>query len=242
LFSTLSRGYKAGGFNLGRGAALRDRFDPEYLWSLDVGAKGEWLDRRLYADVVAFYMKRKDMQVSTGIQEDGIGGGYIFVTDNAAEGRNSGLEASVRWRATERFELGGALGLLHTSYYGYRPTGEDVGNREQPHAPEYQLSLNATWRHPLGWLARVDFAAIDDYYFDVPPANQRAAAYSLMHVKAGYESDRWAVYLYGRNVFDEDYVVRGFFFANEPPQWQDKRYVQLGEPQQFGITARWEFR
>ena len=51
LFSTLSRGYKAGGFNLGRGAALRDRFDPEYLWSLDVGAKGEWLDRRLYADV-----------------------------------------------------------------------------------------------------------------------------------------------------------------------------------------------
>src|SRR5687767_7912354 len=136
-----------------------------------LGAKGEWLERRLYADVVAFYMKRKDMQVSTGIQEDGIAGGYIFVTDNAAEGRNSGLEASVRWRATERFELGGALGLLHTSYYGYRPTGEDVGNREQPHAPEYQLSLNATWRHPLGWLARVDFAAIDDYYFDVPPAN-----------------------------------------------------------------------
>jgi iron complex outermembrane receptor protein len=242
LFSTLSRGYKAGGFNIGRGAALRDRFDPEYLWSLDVGAKGEWLDRRLYADFVAFYMKRTDMQVSTGIQEDGIGGGYIFVTDNAAEGRNSGLEASVRWRATERLEVGGALGLLHTSYYGYRPTGEDVGDREQPHAPQYQLSLNATWRHRLGWLARVDFAAIDDYYFDVPPADQRAAAYSLTHVKAGYESDRWAVYLYGRNVFDEDYVVRGFFFANEPPQWQDKRYTQLGEPQQFGITARWEFR
>ncbi len=242
LFGTLSRGYKAGGFNLGRGAALRERFDPEYLWSLDVGAKGEWLDGRLYADVVAFYMKREDMQVSTGIQEGGVAGGYIFVTDNAAEGRNSGLEASVRWRAAERLEVGGALGLLRTSYYGYRPTGEDVGSRDQPHAPEYQLSLNATWRHPLGWTARVDFVAVDDYYFDVPPANQRAAAYALTHVKAGYESDRWAVYLWGRNVFDEDYVVRGFFFANEPPDWQDKRYVQLGEPQQFGVTARWEFR
>ena len=45
-------------------------FDPEYLWSLDVGAKGEWLDRRLYADVTAFYMKRSDMQVSTGVQLD----------------------------------------------------------------------------------------------------------------------------------------------------------------------------
>ena len=63
LFATLSRGYKAGGFNLGQAALLRARFEPEYLWSIDVGAKGEWLDRRLYADVTAFYMKRSDMQV-----------------------------------------------------------------------------------------------------------------------------------------------------------------------------------
>ena len=41
-------------------------------------------------------------------------------------GRNSGLEASVRWRATEQFEVGGALGLLHTRYSGYRPDGVDV--------------------------------------------------------------------------------------------------------------------
>lgn len=242
LFGTLSRGYKAGGFNLGRAAALREQFAPEYLWSLDVGAKGEWFERRLYADIVAFYMKRIDMQVSTGIQQEGVAGSYIFVTDNAAEGRNAGLEASARWRASDRFEIGGALGLLRTSYYGYRPTGEDVGDRDQPHAPEYQLSLNATWRHPLGWMARVDFAAVDDYYFDVPPADQRADAHALTHLKAGYESARWSIYLWGRNVFDEDYIVRGFFFANEPPNWLDKRYTQLGEPRQFGVTARWEFR
>ena len=52
---------------------LRARFVPEYLWSLDVGVKGEWLDRRLYADVTAFYMKRTDMQVSTGMQLDPVG-------------------------------------------------------------------------------------------------------------------------------------------------------------------------
>ena len=54
--------------------------------------------------------------------------------------------------------------------------------------------VNATWRHPLGWMARVDVAAIDDYYFDVPPNDQRAAAYSLTQLKAGYEADRWSVY------------------------------------------------
>lgn len=239
LFTSLSRGYKAGGFNLGQAATIRERFAPEYLWSLDVGAKGEWLDRRLYADVTAFYMKREDMQVSTGIQLPGVAGSYLFLTDNAAGGRNLGLEASLRWRAFEQLEVGGAVGLLHTRYSGYRPTGVDVSDRDQAYAPEYQLSLNATWRNAAGLMARVDFAAIDDYYFDVPPSDQRADAYSLTHLKVGYERDHWGVYAWVRNVFDEDYLVRGFFFNNEPPDWIDKRYTQLGEPRQVGVSVKW---
>lgn len=241
LFTSVSRGYKAGGFNLGRAATLRERYAPEYLWSLEVGAKGEWFERRLYADVTAFYMKREDMQVSTGIQEPGVAGGYLFLTDNAAGGRNLGLESSVRWRVTPQLELGGTLGLLHTRYSGYRPTGVDVSDRDQAYAPEYQLSLNATWRGPHGVMARVDFVAIDDYYFDVPPANQQAPAYSLTHLKVGYETDRWSVYAWGRNVFDRDYLVRGYFFANEPPDWTPQRYTQLGEPRQFGVSFRWSY-
>jgi len=243
LFSTLSRGYKAGGFNLGEGAAIRARFEPEYLWSLDVGAKGEWFDRRLYADITAFHMRRKDMQISTGIQlVANDPSSYFFVTDNAAGGSNSGIETSARWRVSRQFEIGGALGLLRTRYSGYRPEGVDISDRDQAHAPEYQLSLNATWRHPLGWMARVDFAAIDDYYFDVPPATQRAAAYSLTHVKAGYEAQRWSAYLWTRNVFDAEYAIRGFYFNNDPAGTSDKLYTQLGEPRQIGVSVHWEFK
>jgi outer membrane receptor protein involved in Fe transport len=243
VFATLSRGYKAGGFNLGRAAEIMPEFEPEYLWSIDVGAKGEWLDGRLYADLVGFYMRRRDMQVVNGLQLDPIGdpNSYLFLTENAAGGRNFGLESSVRVALTPQLELGAALGLLRTRYSGYRPTGEDLSDRDQAHAPEYQASIHATWRHPLGWMARVDVSASDDYYFDVPPNDQRAGAYSLTHVKVGYENDRWGVWLWGRNVFDEDYVTRGFYFGNEPPMFENRRYVQLGEPRQFGVTARWEF-
>lgn len=244
VFATVSRGYKAGGFNLGQAAAIKQQFDPEYLWSLDVGAKGEWFERRLYADITAFYMRREDMQVSTGFQLDPVGdpNSYLFFTDNASGGRNAGVETSVRWRLTRQIEIGGSLGLLHTRYKGFRPEGVDLSDRDQAHAPEYQLALNATWRSPLGWMARVDFAAIDDYYFDVPPNDQRAPAYSLTNLKAGYEADRWAVYAWARNVFDEDYIVRGFYFGNEPPGFDDKRYTQFGEPRQIGMNVRWEFR
>ena len=124
--------------------------------SLDVGAKGEWLDRAAYADVTAFYMKRSDMQVATGVQLDPVGdpNSYLFFTDNASGGRNLGVESSVRFRATDQWRLGAALGLLYTRYSGYRPEGVDVSDRDQAHAPEYQASVNATWRHPQGWMAR----------------------------------------------------------------------------------------
>ncbi len=240
VFATLSRGYKAGGFNLGRAAEVRARFDPEYLWGLDIGVKAEWLERRLYTDLTAFHMKREDMQVSTGIQEDGAAAGYIFLTDNASSGVNSGIEASARYHWTPHFEVGGSLALLRTRYSGFRPMGVDVSDRDQAHAPEYQVSLHAAWRNAAGWMARVDFAAIDNFYFDVPPANERAGAYALTHLKAGYESDHWSVHAWVRNVFDEDYIVRGFHFANEPPDWEDNRYVQLGEPRQVGVSFRWE--
>jgi iron complex outermembrane receptor protein len=76
----------------------------------------------------------------------------------------------------------------------------------------------------------------------VPPNPTRSEAYALTNVKVGYEAARWSVYAWGRNVFDRDYAVRGFFFGNQPPLFENERYVQLGEPQQFGVTARWEFR
>lgn len=243
LFATLSRGYKAGGFNLGEGAALRARFVPEYLWSLDAGAKGEWFNRRLYADITAFYMRRDNMQISNGVQlVEGDPSSYLFLTENASGGHNTGLEMSARWQVNGNWQVGGALGLLRTRYSGYRPEGIDLSDRDQAHAPEYSLSLNAAWRHPTGLMARVDFSAIDDFYFDVPPNDQRAGAYSLTHLKVGYEKDEWSLYLWGRNIFDTDYVIRGFYFANEPPDWEPKRYTQLGEPRQVGISVSWRLR
>jgi outer membrane receptor protein involved in Fe transport len=243
-FATLSRGYKAGGFNIGDAAQVLPKFLPEYLVGLDVGMKGEWFEQRLYADITAFYMKRTDMQIAISTQLDPIGdpSSYLLYTDNASGGRNLGIESSVRWRLTRQVEVGGTLGLLRTRYSGFRPDGVTAASdRDQAYAPEYQASLNATWRHPLGWMARLDFVAIDDYYFDVPENNIRSDAYSLTHLKAGYETDRWAVYAWSRNLFDEDYLIRGFNFGNEPPDFPATRYTQLGEPRQFGVTFRWQF-
>jgi len=240
VFTSLSRGYKAGGFNLGSGALLVPGFGREDLTSLEAGIKSQRADSRLYWDVTAFQMWRRNAQVHTGDQaEPDDPNSYVFYTVNAKRGSNRGVEASLRWQPVRMLQLGGTLAVLHSSLEGYDYGGVPVAARESPHAPEYQVSLNATWRHPQGWVARVDAYAQDDFYFDVPPNDQRAPGYQLVHLKAGYEAAHWNAYLWVRNVFDEDYVIRGFYFGNEPPNFETKRYTQLGEPRQIGVTVKW---
>jgi len=85
---------------------------------------------------------------------------------------------------------------------------------------------------------RADLSGSDWFYFDASH-DQKSRPYTLVHVKAGYAAGRWSVYAWGRNVFDERYAVRGFYFGLEPPDFADRLYVQQGDPRQYGLTITW---
>ena len=242
-YVTASRGYKAGGFNIG---ALvpeeRREFDPEYLWNLEGGLRHSSEDGTLAAELSVFHMWRESQQVATSFQLDpGDPLSYVFYTDNAARGRNAGLEASLAWRAGPALTLGATLGLLHSEYLGYRYGERDLDGREQAHAPGWQYSLSAEWNADRGWMARADLAGSDAFYFDASH-DQRSESYSLLNLRAGYAGERWSAYAWGRNVLDERYAVRGFYFGLEPPDFADKLYVQQGDPRQIGVTISWSLR
>jgi iron complex outermembrane receptor protein len=239
-YVTASRGYKAGGFNIG---ALvpddRREFAPEYLWNLEAGLRSRSEDGTLFGELAVFHMWRESQQVATSFQLDpGDPLSYVFYTDNAARGRNAGLEATLSWQAAPTLEIGATLGLLRSEYLGYRFGDRNLDGREQAHAPNWQYSLSAQWSHPVGWMARADLNGSDAFYFDASN-DQRSKPYALLNLKAGYAGGRWSVYAWARNVFDERYAVRGFYFGLEPPDYPDKLYVQLGDPRQVGVTLQW---
>jgi outer membrane receptor protein involved in Fe transport len=249
VYATLARGYKAGNFNIGR-AVPEDRrtFDAEFLWSFELGYKARSADERLAMQFALFEMRREDQQVSTSFQlTPGDPLSFIFFTDNAARGRNRGLESTLSWRATPRFQLGASLGLLDTEYIGYRFGDRDLDGREQAHAPQYQASLSGEFRSPRGVLAQLDVQSVDDFYFDASH-DERAPAYTLVNLRLGYQAQRWAGYFWVRNVFDTDSAMRGFLFGNEPegdpsnPQFPPHRYVQPGDPRHLGVTFTYSFR
>ncbi len=242
-YATLSRGYKAGGFNIGQYVPpdLLE-FDPEYLWNLESGLHLRDAAHEIEADVSVFYMWRVDQQVSQSFQLDpGDPLSYVFYTDNAARGRNYGLEATVSWRARPSLLLGATLGLLGTEYLDYRYGDRNLDGREQASAPPYQYSVSAEWNAGRGWMARADVNGCASFYFDTSHG-QKSNPYVLVNLKTGYQSDRWSIYAWGRNVFDEVYAVRGFYFGLEPPDFANKLYIQRGDPRLVGVTFTWSLR
>ncbi len=56
-----------------------------------------------------------------------------------------------------------------------------------------------------------------------------------------YQLENLRLSIWARNLTDERYAIRGFFFGNEPPDFESKEYYQLGDPRTFGLTLRYLF-
>ncbi len=242
IFGRLARGYKAGGFNLDANAPPdKVPYESETLWNYELGIKYLSEDRNLRADLVAFVMVRDDMQVKVPVQ-DTVGNpiAFSFLTDNAEQGRNLGLEASVDWHLSESWSVFGALGLLDADIERFEYI-RDLEGRDQAHAPAYNFMLGARWQNGRGWFARLDVTGKDEFYYDYSH-DQKSQAYEQVNLRLGKAWGAWSVDVWGRNIFDETFTVRGFYFGNEPPNYPNRLYTQAGEPRQIGITLNWAYQ
>jgi iron complex outermembrane receptor protein len=250
-YARIARGFKAGGFNPSlaalQGVAVLDPefipYQPEYLWNYEVGLKGLWLDGSLSGDLALFYMDRNDAQLSQSSQQVPFDpNSFVFVTYNG-DARVYGLEASAYWQINEAWQLHGSLGLLDTKIRESEKTlavSPNAVNRDLAHAPPYTLNIGTTYTAPGGWFARLDINAIDAYYFDISH-NRQSDAYRLVNLRVGKQWGAWALSAWTRNLFDEDYATRGFYFGNEPPLFENTLYTRFGEPRTYGITLSYDY-
>jgi len=241
LYASLTRGYKSGGFNTSGtlDADLR-LFDPETLWNIELGYKGQLLDERLDLRAAVFRMQRRDVQTATSVTRVRADGSSEFIdfVGNAAEGVNQGLELEVVFQADDRLQLAASLGLLDTQFEDYIDgSGQNLDGRDQAQAPGYQFYIGGDYQLAQGWSLNVNVEGKDDYYFSDSHA-ERSSSYELLNASLTYSAEAWEVSLWGRNLADEDYFVRGFFFGNDPRDGYTARgFTQLGAPRQFGVSA-----
>lgn len=108
FYASATRGFKSGS-QAARATQVRLLLPvgPEKLWSYELGARTEWLDRRLRVNVTAFLQENEDFQAGTAFVD--ANGVLNFVTRNLADLDNQGVEIELTARPVDALTL--TLGL-----------------------------------------------------------------------------------------------------------------------------------
>ena len=244
-YGSINRGYKAGGHNTD-GTLPEDlrTFDPEYLLNYEIGYKISLLENSAYVRTSVFYMDREDMQVKSSktiIREDG-SSEFISYLGNAATGSNYGVEIEGAWYINDLINVYGSLGLLDTEFNDFvNADGVSLSGREQAHAPNYQFNVGINVQPTDHWLINLSVDGKDSFYFS-DSHDEQSEAVALLNASVAYIQDNWQIKIWGRNLANEDYANRGFYFGNDPRDgYTAKQYTQLSEPLVFGATLDYQF-
>jgi len=245
IFFSVARGFNQGGFNLNLGLAPDSKnsnlyYDPEFLTNYEIGLNSQLFNEMMNIAAVIFYSDRKDQQVLISTQVDPTDPNtFSFLTQNAAEGTNKGLELNVNLKLTESLDFFSRLGLLKTEINNWK-SRPDLEGRAQAHAPKRSYALGVSWSITDKASLSLDLVGKSSFYYSDSHDNQ-SKSYALANLSYNYSIGNWTYSVWARNIFDKYYSVRGFYFGNEAPDFKDKLYERHGDPRHIGITARYDF-
>jgi iron complex outermembrane recepter protein len=253
LYFSVLRSYKMGGVNGQALSKLDDprlaefrqillansEFSPESLRGTEFGIKGANPNGSVSLDFSVFYQWRDNVQYKNSIVRDQ---SFVDFYNNAASGRNYGAEFNLQAILGDSVDVFVNLGWLKTRIEGItRQDGSMIDDREQAHAPNYQVNLGFSWQLSEHFSYMLEVDAKDEFYYSFNH-DQRSDKQTIVHSNLDYLFDNWKLSLYVRNLFDQQYANRGFFFGNDPrDEYAPHTYEQFGEPRRIGVTLQYEF-
>lgn len=249
LYAKYSTGFKSGGWNVDylTQAQINNKFsfNTETVKSYEAGLKGTALGRRMQYDLAVFQSTFKDFQV---FQFVNLGGGATAMQlRNAAKAESTGVEGSLRLRATDNFTVGaniGALKAVFKSFPGGVTGGADAAGKRLPDAPDVSAALTMNYAIAAPSLGgRFDLYAEYSYrsksFADVDNSEilGRLGARNVVNTRLTFQqsASKWQFGLWVRNLTDNEYLVMQSrdFFGNA--------YSKRGEPRMFGVDLKGYF-
>ena len=241
VYATISRGFKAGGFNQ---ASCGQSFKPEKVTAYETGFKGRLADGAVTLSAAAFYYDYTDLQLQQIV-------GLTAAVTNAGKAKVRGAEFDLAWTPDDHWTFNANGTLLKATYSdfvnvdGLAPTlgAQDVAGNYLNNAPKRSLNVGAAYRTDaiLGGVvtARIDASYRSRIYFrefNTPLDSQ--GAYTLVNLSLAWDSadGDYRLRLFGTNIFDKVYVNR-----LGSADTLGARYVAFGAPQQVGVEVRRNF-
>ena len=248
LYLTLSKGYKAGGFNTQMFSEVLQRrvkekmglsqnldvanlitYRPEKSWNAEIGGHFSTRDRLFTADVALFWIECFDQQLT--LFPEGQTTGRMMT--NAGRTRSYGAEVSLMAQLHRNFRLGASYGYTNARFRKFVNGTEDYAGNHIPYAPENTLSVDATYTIPLrtSWAKQIVIEASTTgagriYWNEENTLSQ--PFYALLNASARLEAESWSVDVWVRNATATPYDV--FYFES-----MGNRFLQRGRGCSYGV-------
>lgn len=178
-YASASKGFRSGGFN----SPPSSPYQPETLWSYDVGSKIRFPEEGLAADVDVFYMNYSKFVTVANVPP-------LYPDQNVGNARIKGVDADLTWQPLDSWRTSVTTEILNTEFLtatalsGYAP-----GNR-LPFAPEY--SFTASVQHSYRWNDKP--GDVEVYYYETSGVQDRPplAQSDVLHFLNARVELRWS--------------------------------------------------
>ena len=210
VYFRAASGYRPGGPNppaIGQdgqvvpGAPLS--FQPDKLWSYELGYKADLLQRRLFLEAALFTIRWEDLQLPMAV-------GVTSLTGNAGKAESNGLELALRYKVNDSFSLDGSLAwtdaTLTEDAMGLGPAGARLPNTAK-------LSATLNGRYDFQLAGKRAFAGLGvrsvgqrNAGFDTPVTSVpyfSLAGYTMADLQLGVDVDGWEIGAFVRNLADK---------------------------------------
>ncbi|MFN3425252.1 MAG: TonB-dependent receptor [Novosphingobium meiothermophilum] len=237
-YASVTRGFKSGVINVG---SRNDVINPEYAWSYEVGLKTATADRKLQANLAAFYMDYSDLQVGF------VDASSVVTTVNAASARNYGVEAELRARPVQGLTLELFGTYLNAKYRNFT-TGDyrqgfaqvNLAGNRLSNAPEFSFRAGADYDFALGSAGKLNARAEVNwqdrvFFTEFNNADATQGPYALINAGLRFTSadDKWSVDVWGRNLANKLVITNNIITA---PLFNSVRVGSVAPPRTYGVT------
>jgi outer membrane receptor protein involved in Fe transport len=246
VFGSISRGAKAGAtpINAANISTQNAPAKQELLTAYEVGVKAGLFDRRVQANLSAFYYDYEDKQLSVYFADP------IYTAlsrlQNVPSSEAYGLDGEVTWRASQALTFIGSATLLHTEVKGYtgiNAAGKPADFDGKPflYSPKFQGGLTMLYSRDLtgslGFQAAVTGRYQSKSHADLEGDPRfEIKDYGLLNASLGVHAldDRWELSVWGRNLTDEYYWTAVSSNANVVVRFP-------GQPRTYGASLSVKF-
>jgi len=205
FYTELNQLYSPGGVSLNLVSGIRRPYKEEVEKRIEIGFENMTASKNTNLRLSYFYSDFNDKQIPVfGNRDNLFDVGIINASSATAYGANFTLEHNFK----DKLMINAHISWQKTEYKNLPPVFAGFNGNEFIATPRLQGAINFKWQLPHQMVFSVEELFQDSQFSDLQNTLQdKLDSRVITNVKLGYEQRNWALYLWGANVFDEQFFT-----------------------------------